>query len=177
MKPCQKEAAAESGFCARNLRAPEEGEHSSGGESLWKRNGGYSSGHPGAPVIWPRVLLLSGCACWVPMFRLWPPAGLLFRSYLRDLVSLCLLPPTQAAAFCRKPACTMPLRSLLISAPPVLPPRAGSAPVFAAFLLDVFLREVGSRCGKGAKQRGIQTPSLMFSPRSLTLSEPPSPPL
>lgn len=81
------------------------------------------------------------------------------------------------SAFCRKPDCAMPLRSLLISAPPVLPPRTGSAPVSAAFLLDVFLREAGSRCGKGAKQRGIWTPSLMFSPRSLTLSEPPSPQL
>ena len=171
MKPCQKEAAAESGFCARNLRAPEEGEHSSGGASLWKRNGGYSSGHPGAPVIWPRVLLLSGCACWVPVFRLWPSAGLLFQSYLRDLLSLCLLPPTQ------QPLSAGSLPVPCLSGPCSSHPRAGSAPVFAAFLLDLSLREVGSRCGKGAKQRGIQTPSLMFSPRSLTLSEPPSPQL
>lgn len=88
MKPCQKEAAAESVFCARKLRAPEEAEYFSEGGSSWERNGGYSSGHPGAPVIWPRALLLGGSACWVPVFRLWPPAGFLCRNYLRDLVSL-----------------------------------------------------------------------------------------
>lgn len=121
----------------------------------------------GGPCHLASALLLGGGACWVPVFRLWPPAGLLCRSYLRDLVSLCLLPPTQAAALCRKPARTMPLRLLLISAPPVLLPRAGAAPVLPAFLLDVFLREFGSRCGKGAKQRGIRTPSLCCHPGRL----------
>ena len=89
MKPCQKEAAAESVFCARKLRAPEEAEHFSKGESSWERNGGYSSGHPGAPVIWPRAVLLGGSACWVPVFRLWPPAG----QHITCFMCFCLKTP------------------------------------------------------------------------------------
>lgn len=89
-----------------------------------------------------------GHYCWVAVLAgyLCSDSGHLL-AFCAEIISetlyLCLLPPTQAAAFCRKPACTMPLRFLLISAPPVLPPRAGSAPVFPAFLLDVFLRRLG----------------------------------
>lgn len=92
------------------------------------------------------ALLLGGGACWVPVFRLWPPAGLLCRSYLRDLVSLCSLPPTQGSRSLQEACLYHASQVLLISAPPVLLPRASAAPVLPAFLLAVFLREVGSRC-------------------------------
>ena len=96
MKPCQKEAAAESGFCSRKLRAQ------GGGRILfWRRK---LMGEKWrlflwalrAPVVRPQALLLGSSAHWILLFRVWPPTGPLCPS--GDLASLRLPPPTQAAA-------------------------------------------------------------------------------
>lgn len=129
-------------------------------------------GTRGPLVIWPRH------CCWVA-FAGYLCSDLATRGPFVPKISRGpgasgLLPPTQAAALCRKPACTMPLRFLLISAPPVLLPRLALPCSPSAFPSWLWLEGGRVTLWKGSQAAWHQTPSLVLSPRSFTLSKPPS---
>lgn len=142
-----------------------------------ERNGGFSSGHTGALSSGLGTAVGWRCFCWVPVkldsgHPLAFCAEVISETWCSSVSPAPLRQPLSAGS----PACTTCLSGSCSSQPLqccCLGWRCSCSPCLPLGCIS----EGGCHVRKGAKQRGIRDSSLVLSPRSLTLSKPPSPQL